>query len=320
MASAVGLLLAALALLCAAGALLLWRAAENQRARQATTRRLDAHFRDSGIAADDGPDGAWRPVGSAGAERSLVATPLAARWRSALPDGLVDAVDVRAAGLAALLAGASAALAGAFGGLPAAAGALVATGLLSAFAAGLRRQRRRQRIVAQLPAFLDMLVRLVTIGHSLQSAFPQALAGAREPLANQLGNAAALVRAGVDLDQALAQSARGSGIPELHLLASVTGLGLRYGGRADLVLERMAAFMRDREQAEQELAAMSAETRLSAWVLGLLPVLVGSAIVVLNAGYFARMWADPTGRWLLLGALALQATGAVLLYRLARLD
>ncbi|MFS9531751.1 type II secretion system F family protein, partial [Klebsiella pneumoniae] len=59
---------------------------------------------------------------------------------------------------------------------------------------------------------------------------------------------------------------------ELVLLSSVLRLALRYGGRADIVMERTAAFMRDRQQAQRELFALSAETRLSAWIIGLLPV------------------------------------------------
>jgi tight adherence protein B len=104
----------------------------------------------------------------------------------------------------------------------------------------------------------------------------------------------------------------------MFLLASILGLGVRYGGRADLLLERVGNFMRDREQAEHELVAISAETRLSAWILGLLPVCVGAMIITLNPAYFLRMWQDTTGQYLVFGAVALQMVGAFLLYRLAR--
>jgi hypothetical protein len=88
----------------------------------------------------------------------------------------------------------------------------------------------------------------------------------------------------------------------MFLLASILGLGVRYGGRADLLLERVGNFMRDREQAEQELVAMSAETRLSAWILGLLPVGVGAFLIMTNPGYFMGMWNDGTGRILIFSA------------------
>jgi tight adherence protein B len=93
---------------------------------------------------------------------------------------------------------------------------------------------------------------------------------------------------------------------------------VRYGGRADLLLERVANFMRDREQAEHELIAMSSETRLSAWILGLLPIGVGASLIMSNPGYFIGMWNDSTGRALIFSSAGLQLLGAGLLYRLAR--
>ncbi len=104
------------------------------------------------------------------------------------------------------------------------------------------------------------------------------------------------------------------------LLASILRMGMRFGGRADLIVARVAVFIRDREQAQQELMAQSAETRLSAWVLGLLPVGHGA----LHRGdepqvTSAGMWADPDRAAPAdYGALVLQLTGRrCALYRLA---
>jgi tight adherence protein B len=123
----------------------------------------------------------------------------------------------------------------------------------------------------------------------------------------------------VDLDRALHQTATNVRVEEMFLLASILGLGVRYGGRADLLLERVANFMRDREQSEHELIAMSAETRLSAWILGLLPLGVGAFLILTNPGFFMGMWNDETGRILIFSSVGLQLLGAVLLYRLAKL-
>lgn len=96
-------------------------------------------------------------------------------------------------------------------------------------------------------------------------------------------------------------------------------MSVRYGGRADLVLERVSAYIRDRQSAERELHALSAEIRLSAWVLALLPVGVGALIMILNQGYFLRMWNDASGQRMVLLAIGLEGVGALLLYRLAQL-
>jgi tight adherence protein B len=81
----------------------------------------------------------------------------------------------------------------------------------------------------------------------------------------------------------------------------------------------MSSFMRDLEQAERELVAMSAETRLSSWVLGLLPVSIAGFLILSHPSYFGSMWYDPTGRLFMYAAFALQLAGAYFLYRLARL-
>ncbi|MGH8809394.1 MAG: type II secretion system F family protein, partial [Noviherbaspirillum sp.] len=133
-----------------------------------------------------------------------------------------------------------------------------------------------------------------------------------------LERASRLMQAGMELEHALHQEARIYKLVELDLVASVVGVAARFGGRADIVLERMAAFMRDLEQAQQELFALSAETRVSAWVMGLLPVGVGAFIVIFNNDMFVKMWTDPVGKHMLIGAGVLEVAGVCWLYRLVK--
>ncbi len=178
--------------------------------------------------------------------------------------------------------------------------------------------RRQARMVDQLPGFLDAIVRLVTIGNSLGSAFQSAVGTTEAPLSEAMARAAALNRSGMELDAALHAVADLYRVREFSLLAAITSLALRFGGRSDQVLERMAVFMRDLRSARQELTAMSAEIRLSAWILAALPVGVALFIIVFNNALFMTMWHDATGRWMLAGAVALQIFGSVWLYRMAR--
>lgn len=194
---------------------------------------------------------------------------------------------------------------------------LVAGGAVGAW---WRWQRLRQQVRLQLPTFIDTMVRMVLLGHSPQSAFLSAIPVVKEPLHATLAQAAAFSKAGMPVGQALAAASRHWQLDEFALLAAILQVGNRFGGRVDAMLERVAQFMRDREHATRELHALSAEVRLSAWVLSLLPLVVGGLIVSLNARYFMQMWGDPSGRWLLLTAAGLQVSGVLLLYRLARLE
>jgi tight adherence protein B len=128
-----------------------------------------------------------------------------------------------------------------------------------------------------------------------------------------------MMRAGVEIDRALSHIAHVYRTREFEFVGAVLRLSVKYGGRADVMLERMSAFMRDLEQAERELAAMSAETRLSAWVLVALPLLIGGFLVATNPSYFSAMWSDAQGRRLVYLSFALQAIGGYLLYRMTRL-
>ena len=181
-----------------------------------------------------------------------------------------------------------------------------------------RATRQQRRIVAQLPEFLDGVVRMITIGNSVAAAFQAAAPTVDLPLRDCLERASRMMRAGVELDKALNSLAELYDVEEFMLIASVVRLSVRYGGRADQVLDRMSAFMRDREMAQRELYALSSETRLSAWILGLLPLILGCFIVFSNPQYFVSMWLDATGRHLIYGAAALQLGGIFLLYRLAK--
>lgn len=312
--SSAGLLLASAALVLLAGGLLLWNWLAQRRRAALTAELLDARIDARRLAvagADEAPAAApSRP------RRDAHGPLLRLQWllqRAGLPP------DAR--GLAVLL-GPALLLAGlaAWRATPplAALAGLVGAGM-SALMLNVRAQRRRDALAHALPGFIDTLVRLLAVGHSIASAFLAALGAAQSPLRDCLDGAAVRLRAGMDLDDALEQVARQQGAQPLLLFAAVVRMSTRYGGRVDQVLERMAEFMRDREEAQRELIAMSAETRMSAWVLGLLPASMALFILFINTAYLATMWADPGGRRLLLLAFGLQLLGGFLLYRLARL-
>ena len=341
-------LIAALALLFAAAGVMLWQRAQQRAVREHVTRfvdsRVSAAAQAAGAAGMPGKPGAGlaaqggaaRPdsiraayVGGNTATRGgalPTAMPLPQGWRArtrfALQGMLSRAgiVDVRRPlTFLGFVAIALTFLAFVLGGVMAALAVLVLVTMLTAFAFSVRVQRRRVRLVAQVPSFLDGIVRLIVLGNSVPAAFQAALLTTEAPLRECLDHVSRMLRAGVEIDRALNQVAQVYRARELELVGAVLRLSVRYGGRADVMLERMAMFMRDLEQAQRELVAMSAETRLSAWVLALLPLCIAGFLILTNPRYFASMWNDHSGRLLVYAALGLQALGAWLLYRLTRL-
>ncbi len=317
---------ASLALLLAAIALVIWQWAARRQARDVAGKHLAQQLKDR-LAREEAAFDIRRSSASAGVTIDpWVTAPAGGQAQKktrlaaiSLPGWLEGAVTLRLLVFGIVAGLLTCAVVWLLAGWVAAGGVLVLLMLLAAFGVWLRVQKFRKKLLSQLPAFIDAMVRLITIGNSTHAAFQLSIASTKAPLRGYMERASSSVRAGVDLDQALRQMAQSLRIEEMYLLASILGLGMRYGGRADILLERVANFMRDREQAEHELVAMSSETRLSAWILGLLPVCVGMAIVSTNASYYVQMWSDKTGQLMIFGALGLQIVGALMLYRLARL-
>lgn len=181
-----------------------------------------------------------------------------------------------------------------------------------------RIERQHKQLVRQLPDFLDAMVRLSSIGNSLPMAFQTASTSVQMPLRAVLDRTVQSARGGMELDRALQLAAQPYRLDELNLLHVVLGTGVRMGGRADHILQRMSDFMRDLDQARHELRAITSETRMSAWVLGLLPVVVAVFMALANPEFFHPMLVSALGHRILLIALGLELFGGFLLYRLAR--
>ena len=183
----------------------------------------------------------------------------------------------------------------------------------------MRRTAKLQaQLLHQLPDFLDNLVRLTALGNSLQAAFQVAAMQTSTPLRGLVDTTMRYARGGMDLDRALTLAAQPYRMDVLKVLAVVMGVSVRIGGRADQILQRMGDFMRDLEQAQQELAATTSETRMSAWVLGLLPPASAVLMAIASPDFFQPVLHEPLGHRILLIALGLELLGAFLLYRLAK--
>lgn len=182
----------------------------------------------------------------------------------------------------------------------------------------VKAERIKKAMIKQIPGFLESMARMLTIGNSLGSAFQNSLSGIDAPLRPALDRVAALMYSGQSFDVALNTIAGQYRSRELHLVAGVITIAMQFGGRSDLVFQRMSRFMRDLEQARMELHALSAEVRLSAWILSLMPLGLTLVIMFLNPALLVGMWNDSTGRFMLYLAIGLQISGSFWLYRLAK--
>lgn len=179
-------------------------------------------------------------------------------------------------------------------------------------------RKRAAAMVAQIPLFLDQVVRGLATGRNLDGALRLASEETREPLGEVMAKVRQAADLGEDIGEALKDAARLYRLRELHLVALAVHIAHGYGSSPKEMLESAAQLIRHREQARRELRALTGETRISAWLLGILPSALALYMVAVNPDYINTMWFDPAGRFMLLLALALQVIGAAILWRMVK--
>ncbi|WP_442110029.1 type II secretion system F family protein [Pseudomonas sp. NUPR-001] len=196
--------------------------------------------------------------------------------------------------------------------------ALLAGPLMFRVYLGWRYRRRVQRMIEQLPVLLDHCVRSLKAGRTLSDAVLGAIDASRDPLHGALQRVRRNVQMGVGMDDAMQDLAELYDQDELRLFALGLRINHRYGGNASELLENLIKLIREREQGARQLRAMTGETRMTAIVLGLLPVGMAGYFLFTNPNYLLTMWHDSHGQAMLLGAFALQVVGCLALWRMLR--
>lgn len=204
------------------------------------------------------------------------------------------------------------------GGWLAGATLLLAGPLLFRLYLGWRYHRRLRRMIEQLPVLLDHTVRSLKSGRTLSDAVLGAIDASREPLHDAMQRVRRNVQMGIGLDDAMQDLAELYDQDELRLFALGLRINHRYGGNASELLENLIKLIREREQGARQLRAMTGETRMTAVVLGSLPLGMAGYFLFSNPKYLLAMWNDSDGQFMLLGAFGLQVFGCLALWRMLR--
>ena len=174
-----------------------------------------------------------------------------------------------------------------------------------------RRRQRLARLHAQLPDAVDLMARAMRAGHALPAALQMVGEEAAEPLAGEFRIAHEEINLGLGLDEALRNLAARVPSDDLRFLVIAVLLQRETGGNLAEVLSRIATLVRSRFRLLGKVRVLAAEGKLSAWILALMPLVVGAALNLLNPAFMRPLWTDPLGVTLLQGCLGLVALGIV---------
>ena len=315
-----GALVFAAALLLSAGLYLLWRGMRNR-----APGRLAQRVRNA-----SGGDAGGGTVLSISKRRLLSQQPLLQQLLERLPPaGALDRLLLQAGSgqtvaqvlgwsvlalLAGLAVGALLGLALALQlGLGALGAALPCWRLLRA------RQRRLARIEQQLPEALDLMGRSMRAGHAFPTALKMVGDELRAPLGSEMRIVFDEVNIGVAMGDALGNLA--SRVPSTDLRYFVVAVLIQRetGGNLAELLGRISAIIRDRLTLLGEIRTLSAEGRMSAWILSLMPFAVALMMHLSSPDFLRLLYTDPGGRKMLTTALAMMGLGILVIRKVTRI-
>ncbi len=263
--------------------------------------------------------------------RWLSASPWLARWLARLP-GIASydrflrqtgwPVSTAQALLGSLALGLGTLVLLTLPGLPWMAACLAALAAMTAVQATLawRRQHRAGQLEQQLPDALSLIGRSMQAGHAFSSALQIAAEESPSPMGSELRAVFSEIQYGESANEALGRWAERVAGQDVRIFVIAVRIQSETGGNLAELLHQTAALIRERQKLRGAVRVLSAEGRISAVVLTLLPFVLAGLLTTLNPSFMSQLWTDPLGQRLLLMALALMVLGTLWMWQMARVQ
>ena len=198
-------------------------------------------------------------------------------------------------------------------------------GLIAGAAIPLLWLRRKQNsrlkgFQEQLPDAIDMLVSAMKAGYSFQAAMKFIGEEVPLPLGPEFARFYEEQRLGMDVRTALIELQQRIDSLDLRMFVTAVLIQRETGGNLGEVLEKISGLMRERAAIKGEIESLTAESKLSAKILGGLPFVVFAAVNVLNPGFMRPMMQTAYGPWVMFGAACSVMMGYAMMMKIADVD
>lgn len=182
----------------------------------------------------------------------------------------------------------------------------------------IRTSRRRAHFAGQLDDTLQLISGNLRAGYGLVQALDGVARDLDEPTSEEFARVVNETRLGRELGPALELTAERMRSDDFRWAAQAIMINRETGGNLAEVLENVAGTIRERNEIRRQVHALSAEGRLSATVLSLLPVVVFAAVLLIQPTYFAIFFTTIVGVAALIVSLLLLGVGIFWMYRVTK--
>jgi tight adherence protein B len=171
----------------------------------------------------------------------------------------------------------------------------LATPFVARLFLSIRRDKRRGKFEAQLTSTIQMLIGGLRVGHSVMRTIEAAAQEADSPTSEELTRIVNETKIGKDARQAIEDAAERMDSEDFRWIGQAIQINREVGGDLAEVLEQVAGTIRERSEIKGHVRSLSAEGKMSAYILMALPIAVAMFLGAINPGYLNVFVQKPIG-------------------------
>lgn len=183
----------------------------------------------------------------------------------------------------------------------------------------VRRNMRINKFMHQLPDVFELMSQALRAGHSLASAILVVSQQMPDPVGTEFARVFHEQNLGIKIEDALKGLGRRIALMDVRFFVTAVLIQRQTGGDLAEVLDNISGVIRDRIKLFGTVKALTAEGRLSGWVLLALPVVVFILELVINPDYANILLEEPLGQYMLIGAGVAQLLGLAMIQKIVNI-
>ena len=180
--------------------------------------------------------------------------------------------------------------------------------------------KRADKLREQLPDVLTIMASSLRAGHSFLQSLDTVAKEIAPPAAGEFQRVVAEIRLGRPAEDALESLAERVGSPDFKWAVLAVNIQREVGGNLAEILDTVADTLRERAMLRRQIKVLTAEGRLSAWVLGLLPFGIALYMFAVNPDYLGLLWHTTYGIIMLIVAGCLMVAGVLWMKKIVNID
>ncbi|MDX2085587.1 MAG: type II secretion system F family protein [Candidatus Melainabacteria bacterium] len=175
---------------------------------------------------------------------------------------------------------------------------------------GVKKKRRMDKLVHQLPDALSLMTSSLRAGHSFQAALTIVVSELSDPISTEFSQVVTDINLGIPVKDALKRLVENlQGLVDIQMFSTAVLIQRESGGNLAEVLDKLGYTIRERFKLKRQIMALTGQSRLTGYVLGLAPIILLAGFTLVMYGYVQPLYETGFGNVLLVIALVMQVIG-----------